>query len=448
MTIDQAMTTERAIEFEHEHCAHNYHPLPVVISEGEGAWVTDVEGRRYLDMLSAYSAINFGHGHPALIAAAEAQLHRITLTSRAFHNDQLGEFCAALSRLARHEAVLPMNSGAEAVETALKLSRKWGYQKKGVAAGQAEIIVCAGNFHGRTTTIISFSDDPVARDDYGPYTPGFVEVPYGDIDALAEAINENTVAFLVEPIQGEAGVVLPPAGFLKAARTLCAERNVLFVADEIQAGLGRAGATFACDLVDVQPDIRILGKALGGGILPVSAVTADWAVLGVITAAPSAETPWRPLSASRCAHFSRLVRSRSAHIVSASTCSRRFARQISRVSRRSAAAASGGPSSSTARGRPAARSASSSSAGASSPRTPTPGRSASPRPSSSPSPTSTRHCEPSSTSSPNAAPAPPPDPRPTRRRPPRSTASDDGALGDPRGPSAPHGSCRRAPPVH
>jgi len=282
VTIDQAMTTERAIEFEHEHCAHNYHPLPVVISEAEGAWVTDVEGRRYLDMLSAYSAINFGHGHPALIAAAEAQLHRVTLTSRAFHNDQLGEFCAALSRLARHEAVLPMNSGAEAVETALKLSRKWGYQKKGVAAGQAEIIVCAGNFHGRTTTIISFSDDPVARDDYGPYTPGFVEVPYGDIDALAEAITENTVAFLVEPIQGEAGVVLPPAGFLKAARALCAERNVLFVADEIQAGLGRAGATFACDLVDVQPDIRILGKALGGGILPVSAVTADWAVLGVI----------------------------------------------------------------------------------------------------------------------------------------------------------------------
>jgi ornithine--oxo-acid transaminase len=282
VTIDQAMTTERAIEFEHEHCAHNYHPLPVVISEAEGAWVTDVEGRRYLDMLSAYSAINFGHGHPALIAAAEAQLHRVTLTSRAFHNDQLGEFCAALSRLARHEAVLPMNSGAEAVETALKLSRKWGYQKKGVAVGQAEIIVCAGNFHGRTTTIISFSDDPVARDDYGPYTPGFVEVPYGDIDALAEAITENTVAFLVEPIQGEAGVVLPPAGFLKAARALCAERNVLFVADEIQAGLGRAGATFACDLVDVQPDIRILGKALGGGILPVSAVTADWAVLGVI----------------------------------------------------------------------------------------------------------------------------------------------------------------------
>jgi ornithine--oxo-acid transaminase len=276
------VTTDQAIAFEHQHCAHNYHPLPVVIHEGEGAWVTDIEGRRYLDMLSAYSAINFGHSHPALIAAAEAQLHRITLTSRAFHNDQLGRFCADLARLARHDAVLPMNSGAEAVETAIKLARKWGYQRKGVAADQAEIIVCDGNFHGRTTTIISFSDDPVARDDYGPYTPGFISVPYGDLVALEAAITESTVAFLVEPIQGEAGVVLPPTGFLQAARALCAERNVLFVADEIQSGLGRAGATFACDLVDVQPDVRILGKALGGGIIPVSAVTADWDVLGVI----------------------------------------------------------------------------------------------------------------------------------------------------------------------
>ncbi len=276
------MSTDQAIAFEHEHCAHNYHPLPVVIHEGDGAWVTDIEGRRYLDMLSAYSAINFGHSNAVLIAAAEAQLHRITLTSRAFHNDQLGEFCSALARLARHDAVLPMNSGAEAVETALKLSRKWGYEKKGVAADRAEIIVCAGNFHGRTTTIISFSDDPEAREHYGPYTPGFVTVPYGDIDALSAAITENTVAFLVEPIQGEAGVVLPPTGFLRAARALCSERNVLFVADEIQAGLGRAGATFACDLVDVQPDVRILGKALGGGIIPVSAVTADWDVLSVI----------------------------------------------------------------------------------------------------------------------------------------------------------------------
>jgi len=224
-------TTDQAIGLEHEHSAHNYHPLPVVIREGEGAWVTDIEGRRYLDMLSAYSAINFGHSNAALIAAAEAQLHKITLTSRAFHNDQLGEFCAALARLSRHDAVLPMNSGAEAVETALKLSRKWGYEKKGVPADQAEIVVCAGNFHGRTITIISFSDDPAAREHYGPYTPGFITVPYGDIDALALAITENTVAFLVEPIQGEAGVVLPPAGFLQAARALCSERNVLFVAD-------------------------------------------------------------------------------------------------------------------------------------------------------------------------------------------------------------------------
>ena len=274
--------TDDAIAFEHEHCAHNYHPLPVVISEAEGAWVTDVEGRRYLDMLSAYSAINFGHGHPALVAAAEAQLHRVTLTSRAFHNDKLGRFCADLARLARHDAVLPMNSGAEGVETALKVARKWGYQKKGVAHDRAEIIVCAGNFHGRTTTIVSFSDDPDARDDYGPYTPGFRAVPYGDIDALAAAITEDTVAFLVEPIQGEAGVVLPPTGYLEAVRELCTARNVLMIADEIQAGMGRAGATFACDLVGVQPDIRILGKALGGGILPVSAITADWDVLGVI----------------------------------------------------------------------------------------------------------------------------------------------------------------------
>jgi ornithine--oxo-acid transaminase len=274
--------TDDAIAFEHEHCAHNYHPLPVVISEAEGAWVTDVEGRRYLDMLSAYSAINFGHGHPALVAAAEAQLHRVTLTSRAFHNDKLGRFCADLAHLARHDAVLPMNSGAEGVETALKVARKWGYQKKGVAHDRAEIIVCAGNFHGRTTTIVSFSDDPDARDDYGPYTPGFRAVPYGDIDALAAAITEDTVAFLVEPIQGEAGVVLPPTGYLEAVRELCTARNVLMIADEIQAGMGRAGATFACDLVGVQPDIRILGKALGGGILPVSAITADWDVLGVI----------------------------------------------------------------------------------------------------------------------------------------------------------------------
>ena len=276
------MDTEQYIAYEGEHCAHNYHPLPVVISSAEDVWVTDVDGRRYLDMLSAYSALNFGHRHPVLLDALTEQLSRVTLTSRAFHNDQLGRFCAELATLARHDAVLPMNSGAEGVETALKVARKWGYQVKGVDEGRAEIIVCAGNFHGRTTTIVSFSDDPEARNDYGPFTPGFVTVPYGDADAFAAAITPNTVAVLVEPIQGEAGVVIPPTGYLQSVRALCSANNVLMIADEIQAGLGRAGATFACDLVDVQPDIRILGKALGGGILPVSAITANWDVMGVI----------------------------------------------------------------------------------------------------------------------------------------------------------------------
>jgi ornithine--oxo-acid transaminase len=274
--------TEAYIAFEGEHCAHNYHPLPVVIASAEDVWVTDVEGRRYLDMLSAYSALNFGHRHPVLLNALNEQLSRVTLTSRAFHNDQLGRFCADLAVLARHDAVLPMNSGAEGVETALKVARKWGYQVKGVRDGQAEIIVCAGNFHGRTTTIVSFSDDPDARNEYGPFTPGFITVPYGDADALAAAVTANTVAVLVEPIQGEAGVVIPPSGYLESVRSICSQGNVLMIADEIQAGLGRAGATFACDLVGVQPDIRILGKALGGGILPVSAITANWDVLGVI----------------------------------------------------------------------------------------------------------------------------------------------------------------------
>ena len=276
------METEQYIAFEGEHCAHNYHPLPVVISSAEDVWVTDVEGRRYLDMLSAYSALNFGHRHPVLLAALNEQLSRVTLTSRAFHNDQLGRFCSELATLARHDAVLPMNSGAEGVETALKVARKWGYQVKGVSEGNAEIVVCAGNFHGRTTTIVSFSDDPDARNEYGPFTPGFVTVPYGDADAFAQAITPNTVAVLVEPIQGEAGVVIPPTGYLQALREICTANNVLMIADEIQAGLGRAGTTFACDLVDVQPDIRILGKALGGGILPVSAITANWDVMGVI----------------------------------------------------------------------------------------------------------------------------------------------------------------------
>ncbi|MFF2050664.1 ornithine--oxo-acid transaminase [Leifsonia sp. NPDC058194] len=273
---------ESAIEREDAHTAHNYHPLPVVVAEGDGAWVTDVDGRRYLDCLAAYSAINFGHSNPVLLDAARAQLERITLTSRAFHNDQLGPFADELAALAGKDMILPMNTGAEAVESAIKVARAWGYRVKGVPDGAANIIVMAGNFHGRTTTIVSFSDDPDARDGFGPYTPGFRSVPYGDIAALADAVDDDTVAVLLEPIQGEAGIVVPPAGFLPAVRALCDERRVLFIADEIQSGLGRTGATFACDLVGVVPDLYLLGKALGGGIVPVSAVVGDRAVLGVL----------------------------------------------------------------------------------------------------------------------------------------------------------------------
>ncbi|HVJ95522.1 MAG TPA: ornithine--oxo-acid transaminase [Acidimicrobiia bacterium] len=265
------------------HTAHNYHPLPVTIVEGEGAWVTDTEGRRYLDCLSAYSAVNFGHRHPRLVAAAHAQLDRLTLTSRAFDNDQLEPFARELAELCGKELVLPMNTGAEGVETAIKVARRWGYERKGVAADRAEIIVCADNFHGRTTTIIGFSTDPDARAGFGPFTPGFVVVPFGDADAMRAAITENTVGFLVEPVQGEAGVVVPPPGYLAACRAICSDDNILFIADEIQSGLGRTGRTFACDHEDVQPDIYILGKALGGGIMPLSAVVANRDVLGVIT---------------------------------------------------------------------------------------------------------------------------------------------------------------------
>ncbi|BDZ48811.1 ornithine--oxo-acid transaminase [Frondihabitans sucicola] len=271
-----------AIEVEDGALAHNYHPLPVVVATAEGAWVTDVEGKRYLDCLAAYSAVNFGHGNPRLIDAAKAQLDRVTLTSRAFHNDQLGPFAAELAALLHKEMVLPMNTGAEAVESAIKVARAWGYRVKGVAQDHAKIVVMDGNFHGRTTTIISFSNDPEARADFGPYTPGFVSVPYGDIDALAAAIDDDTVAVLLEPIQGEAGVVVPPPAFLPAVRSLASARNVLMIADEIQAGLGRTGATVSCDLVDVVPDLYLLGKALGGGIVPVSAVVGDRDVLGVL----------------------------------------------------------------------------------------------------------------------------------------------------------------------
>jgi ornithine--oxo-acid transaminase len=277
-----ATATETSIALDERRSAHNYHPLPVVVTEAAGAWVTDLEGRRYLDCLAGYSALNFGHGHPELLAAAHAQLDRVTLTSRAFHHDQLGPFCAELADLAGTDLVLPMNTGAEAVETAIKVSRKWGYQVRGVPDGQATIVVAEGNFHGRTTTIVSFSTDPQARDDFGPYTPGFRIVPYGDADALAAAIDDTTVAVLLEPIQGEAGVVVPPLGYLSAARVLCTERNVLFVLDEIQSGLGRTGETFAWQHEGAKPDLLVLGKALGGGILPVSAVVGSRDVIGVL----------------------------------------------------------------------------------------------------------------------------------------------------------------------
>ncbi|WP_324013877.1 ornithine--oxo-acid transaminase [Microbacterium sp. JZ37] len=273
------MTT---VEAATSHVAHNYHPLPVVIAGGEGAWVTDVEGKRYLDMLAGYSALNFGHRHPDLVAAATEQLGRITLTSRAFDNDRLEPFATALAALCGKDLVLPMNTGAEAVETGIKVARAWGYRVKGIADDRAKIVVAHGNFHGRTTTIVGFSDDPEAHDDFGPFPAGFVTVPYGDADALAAAIDDDTAAVLIEPIQGEAGVVIPPDGYLRRVREVTRERNVLFIADEIQSGLGRVGETFACDREGVVPDVYLLGKALGGGILPVSAVVADADVLGVI----------------------------------------------------------------------------------------------------------------------------------------------------------------------
>ncbi|MEV0092060.1 ornithine--oxo-acid transaminase [Streptomyces sp. NPDC050738] len=273
--------TAAAIATADTHSAHNYHPLPVVVASADGAWMTDVEGRRYLDMLAGYSALNFGHGNRRLIDAAKAQLERVTLTSRAFHHDRFADFCTQLAELCGMEMVLPMNTGAEAVETAVKTARKWGYKVKGVPDGQAKIVVAADNFHGRTTTIVSFSTDQEARADFGPYTPGFEIVPYGDVDALDRAVDENTVAVLIEPIQGEAGVLVPPAGYLPFVRELTRVRNVLFIADEIQSGLGRTGKTFACEHEGVVPDMYVLGKALGGGVVPVSAVVSSAEVLGV-----------------------------------------------------------------------------------------------------------------------------------------------------------------------
>jgi ornithine aminotransferase len=271
-----------AIATEDRHVAHNYSPLPVVAASAEGAWITDVDGRRYLDCLAAYSAVNFGHRNPEITAIAHAQLDAVTLVSRAFHSDKLGPFCEALAQLCGKEMVLPMNSGAEAVESGLKVARKWGTDVKGVPAGRGNIVVARNNFHGRTTTIISFSDDQTARRGFGPYTPGFRAVPFGDAEAMAAAIDDHTVAVLIEPIQGEAGIIVPPADYLPRVRALCTQRNVLMIADEIQSGLARTGRTFACDHWGVVPDIYLLGKALGGGVVPLSAVVADGDVLGVL----------------------------------------------------------------------------------------------------------------------------------------------------------------------
>ncbi|MFI8962681.1 ornithine--oxo-acid transaminase [Streptomyces sp. NPDC053493] len=274
-TPDHAALTDRW-------SAHNYHPLPVVLTHGEGAWITAEDGRRYLDFVSGYSALNFGHRHPEIVAAAKAQLDRLTLTGRSFHNDQFGLFCRELAELTGTETVLPANTGAEAVESAIKVARKWAYQVKGVPDGAAEIVVAAANFHGRTTTMVSLSTDTTARNEFGPFTPGFRVVPFGDIDALRAAITDHTAAVLLEPIQGEAGVVVPPKGYLSEVRQLCDDTNTLFVADEVQCGLARTGATLALDHDGVRADLYTLGKSLGGGLMPVSAVVGRADVLGVL----------------------------------------------------------------------------------------------------------------------------------------------------------------------
>jgi ornithine--oxo-acid transaminase len=275
------MNTQDYIQLEEQYGAHNYHPLDVVITRGDGVWVYDVEGKKYLDCLSAYSAVNQGHVHPKILAALVEQAGKLTLTSRAFRNDQLPLLYQELSDLTGYEMSLPMNSGAEAVETALKIARKWAYRVKRVPRHQAEIITAAGNFHGRTITTISFSTEPLYKDDFGPFTPGFVTVPYGDVEAIARAITPNTAAVLLEPIQGEGGVILPPTGYLKKVADLCKKKDVLLIADEIQTGLGRTGKLFAAQHEDVRPDLTVIGKALSGGFYPVSAVLADKEVLGL-----------------------------------------------------------------------------------------------------------------------------------------------------------------------
>jgi ornithine--oxo-acid transaminase len=275
-STDLLNKTQYYLELEEKHSAHNYHPLPVVLNKGEGVFVWDVEGKRYFDFLSGYSAVNQGHCHPKIIAALTEQAQKLTLTSRAFHSDLFGEYAKFITALFGYDKVLPMNTGVEAVETAIKLARKWAYEVKGIKDTQAKIIVCENNFHGRTSTVISFSSDPSARNHFGPYMSGFISIPFNDLDALEKALSDKTVAaFLVEPIQGEAGVVVPNEGYLSKARQLCEEANVLFVADEIQTGLARTGKMLACDYENVHPDILILGKALSGGTLPVSAVLAD-----------------------------------------------------------------------------------------------------------------------------------------------------------------------------
>lgn len=279
--MTQAAKTNSLIEQTEKYGANNYHPLPIVISKAEGVWVEDPEGNKYMDMLSAYSAVNQGHRHPKIIEALKEQADRVTLTSRAFHNDQLGPWYEMICKLTNKEMALPMNTGAEAVETAIKAARRWAYDVKGVADNQAEIIACIGNFHGRTMTAVSLSSEEEYKRGFGPMLPGIKLIPYGDLEALKNAITENTAAFLIEPIQGEAGIVIPPEGFLKQAYEACKENNVLFIADEIQAGLARSGKMFACEWEDVDPDMYILGKALGGGVFPISCVVANKDVLGV-----------------------------------------------------------------------------------------------------------------------------------------------------------------------
>ncbi len=281
MPVMEQSKTAELIDLENLYGAHNYHPLDVVIERAEGVWVYDVEGNRYLDCLASYSAVNQGHCHPRILQALIEQAHKVTLTSRAFRNDQLPLLLQELHQLTGFAMALPMNSGAEAVETAIKAARKWGYEVKGISKDQAEIIVCAGNFHGRTVTIVSFSTDEQYRDGFGPFTPGFKVIPFGDANALREAITPNTCAFLVEPIQGEAGIIIPPDGFLQQAAAICRDNNVLLMTDEIQSGLGRTGKLFAFMYEGVQPDVAIIGKALSGGFYPVSAVLASEDVLGV-----------------------------------------------------------------------------------------------------------------------------------------------------------------------